>query len=53
MGQYGLGCDNIVSATMVLGSGEVITVDDKQHSDLLWGIKGGASVFKLCGGTLI
>lgn len=45
MGQYGLACDNIVSATMVLASGEVVTVDDKHHPDLLWGIKGGSFIF--------
>ncbi|KAG8883757.1 hypothetical protein FRB97_005931 [Tulasnella sp. 331] len=45
MGQHGLGCDNIVSATMVLANGQIVTVDDKNHPDLLWGIKGGGSNF--------
>ncbi|KAG8860904.1 hypothetical protein FRB96_003639 [Tulasnella sp. 330] len=41
VGQHGLACDNIVSATMVLANGEVVFV----HPDLLWGIKGGGSNF--------
>ncbi|KAG8875273.1 hypothetical protein FRB97_005250 [Tulasnella sp. 331] len=45
MGQYGLACDNIVSATMVLANGEIVPVDDEHHPDLLWGIKGGGSNF--------
>ncbi|KAG8889182.1 hypothetical protein FRB98_005524 [Tulasnella sp. 332] len=45
MGQHGLGCDNIVSATMVLANGQIVAVDDKNHPDLLWGIKGGGSNF--------
>ncbi|KAG8864113.1 hypothetical protein FRB96_006987 [Tulasnella sp. 330] len=45
VGEYGLACDNIVSATMVLANGEIVTVDDEHHPDLLWGIKGGGSNF--------
>ncbi|KAG9025353.1 hypothetical protein FRB95_010252 [Tulasnella sp. JGI-2019a] len=44
-GQYGLSCDNIVSATVVLASGEIIQADERSNSDLLWGIKGGGSNF--------
>ncbi|KAG8980203.1 hypothetical protein FRB93_009338 [Tulasnella sp. JGI-2019a] len=44
-GQYGLACDNIVSATVVVASGEIIQVDESTNSDLLWGIKGGGSNF--------
>ncbi|KAG8875279.1 hypothetical protein FRB97_005256 [Tulasnella sp. 331] len=45
MGKYGLACDNIVSATMVLANGDVVFVDAEHHPDLLWGIKGGGSNF--------
>ncbi|KAG8980206.1 hypothetical protein FRB94_010479 [Tulasnella sp. JGI-2019a] len=44
-GQYGLGCDNIVSATVVLANGEIVQTDESLNSDLLWGIKGGGSNF--------
>lgn len=36
-----MACDNIVSATMVLASGEIVKVSESENSDLLWGIKGG------------
>ncbi|KAG8848752.1 hypothetical protein FRB96_001031 [Tulasnella sp. 330] len=42
IGQYGLACKNIVSATMVLANGVVVAMDDKHHPALLRGIKGGA-----------
>ncbi|KAG8860922.1 hypothetical protein FRB96_003657 [Tulasnella sp. 330] len=45
MGEHGLACDNIVSATMVLASGEIVHVSENENSDLLWGIKGGGSNF--------
>ncbi|KAG8984664.1 hypothetical protein FRB93_006394 [Tulasnella sp. JGI-2019a] len=45
IGEYGLGCDNVVSATMVLANGDIVNVDEKENSDLLWGIKGGGSNF--------
>ncbi|KAG8992607.1 hypothetical protein FRB94_008346 [Tulasnella sp. JGI-2019a] len=45
MGQYGLACDNIASATVVLASGEIVIANEQENSDLLWGIKGGGSNF--------
>ncbi|KAG8860903.1 hypothetical protein FRB96_003638 [Tulasnella sp. 330] len=44
-GQYGLACDNVVSATMVLANGDIVHVDEQENEDLLWGIKGGGSNF--------
>ncbi|KAG8851798.1 hypothetical protein FRB96_009073 [Tulasnella sp. 330] len=41
MGQHGLACDNVVSATMVLANGEIVFVDETENPELLWGIKGG------------
>ncbi|KAG9014387.1 hypothetical protein FRB94_012793 [Tulasnella sp. JGI-2019a] len=45
MGEHGLACDNIISATMVLANGGIVNVNEKENSDLLWGIKGGGSNF--------
>jgi FAD/FMN-containing dehydrogenase len=45
MGSYGLTCDNLVSADLVTASGEVLTVGERDHADLLWGIRGGGGNF--------
>ncbi|KAG8999705.1 hypothetical protein FRB94_005958 [Tulasnella sp. JGI-2019a] len=47
MGEYGLACDNIVSATMVLANEDIVEVNETQNSDLLWGIKGGETMLGL------
>ncbi|KAL1738234.1 hypothetical protein HDZ31DRAFT_26716, partial [Schizophyllum fasciatum] len=42
---WGLLLDRIVSGTVVLGNGSVITVSDDEHRELFWGIRGaGASL---------
>lgn len=38
---YGLTCDNLESAEVVLASGEVVNCDASQHSDLFWALRGG------------
>lgn len=38
---YGLGCDNILSARLVLANGTAVTVSDTEHSDLFWAVRGG------------
>lgn len=38
---YGLTCDNLISAKVVTGAGELITCDENQHSDLFWALRGG------------
>lgn len=55
MGEYGLACANIVSATMVLASGEIVYVDEEENADLLWGIKGGERIVRslICAGPVI
>ena len=37
----GLTCDALVSASIVLPSGEVITASPDDHADLFWGLRGG------------
>ncbi|KIJ63201.1 hypothetical protein HYDPIDRAFT_93112 [Hydnomerulius pinastri MD-312] len=38
---YGLGVDNVVEMTVVLSTGEYLTVNDHQYSDLYWALRGG------------
>lgn len=45
MGTYGLSCDNLVSADLVTADGKLLTVSDRSHSDLFWGIRGGGGNF--------
>ena len=39
-GRYGLMTDNLVSARVILANGTAISVDETQHSDLYWGLRG-------------
>lgn len=45
MGRYGATSDNLLSADMVLANGEKITVDENNHPDLFWAIRGGGGNF--------
>lgn len=44
-GKYGLTCDNIVGARMVTVDGAAIDVNEQNHPDLFWAIRGGGGNF--------
>lgn len=39
--RWGLTCDALVSATVVLPSGETVTASQDEHDDLYWALRGG------------
>jgi FAD/FMN-containing dehydrogenase len=39
--QYGLACDNLVSAKVVTAEGRLITVNASENPDLFWALRGG------------
>ena len=39
--QYGLTCDNLVSAQVVTADGQLLTCDANTNSDLFWALRGG------------
>ncbi len=43
--KYGLSCDCLVSARMVLANGQLINVSEVHHADLFWAIRGGGGNF--------
>ncbi|KAJ1303157.1 hypothetical protein OPQ81_011358 [Rhizoctonia solani] len=43
--QYGLVIDNLVQATVVTSSGEILTASDSENPDLFWAIRGGGANF--------
>jgi FAD/FMN-containing dehydrogenase len=45
MGKYGITVDNLLGAEMVLANGDQVTVDEDNHSDLFWAIRGGGGDF--------
>ena len=46
-GLIGFGCDNIVSAKIVLADGKVVRADEKSDADIFWAIKGAGQHFAL------
>ena len=44
-GMHGLSCDNVLSMYVATADGQLRTVDDDQHPDLFWAMRGGGGNF--------
>jgi len=45
MRRDGLACDHLVAADLLTADGEILTVTEDDHADLLWGLRGGGGNF--------
>jgi FAD/FMN-containing dehydrogenase len=43
--KFGLSCDNLVSADVVTGNGELLTASATENADLFWALRGGGGNF--------
>jgi FAD/FMN-containing dehydrogenase len=42
---YGMACDNLVDAEVVLASGDIVRANERENPDLFWAIRGGGGNF--------
>lgn len=45
MSKYGLGCDNVISAELVMADGQLVRASAHENPDLFWAIRGGGGNF--------
>jgi FAD/FMN-containing dehydrogenase len=50
---YGPGVDQILSARVVLASGDVVTCSEKENQDLFWGIRGAGHNFGIVSSLIV
>jgi hypothetical protein len=43
--KYGMACDNVIQAEIVIADGRVLTVSNQENRDLFWAMRGGSGNF--------
>jgi len=56
-GLYGTGSDQVLEIEVVTASGDILTVDECQHTDLFWALRGVSlpplTVFQFCSWIIV